>query len=419
MRLRPVRRRAGSRPRTLTLVKEQQLQLSLRPRGAKSGPRFAEFFAGIGLVRMGLEAQGWALAYANDLDPDKRVLYQAHFGDADEHFDLADVHSVDGSKLPDVDLATASFPCTDLSLAGARLGFQGVHSSAFWGFVSAIRGMGSRRPPLVMLENVVGFLTSHGGSDFRSSLMALNDLGYAVDAFVLDARWFVPQSRPRLFVIASMIPDADSRASAPESRLRPALLQRFIADHPAIRWQIRDLPDPPERSERLLPDILDNLPDDAPEWWSLERSEYLYNQFSERHRTAADEMISKRKWSYATVFRRVRVQSNGVKRSMGELRTDGIAGCLRTPKGGSGRQILFKAGYGRYAARLLTPRECARLMGADDFYIGAPDNQAYFGFGDAVCVPAISWIAENYLNPMLRSSLRRKGLQAVASGDRD
>ena len=84
---------------------------------------------------------------------------------------------------------------------------------------------------------------------------------------------------------------------------------------------------------------------------------------------------------------------------MAELRTDTIAGCLRTPRGGSGRQILFAAGKGRYAARLLTPRECARLMGADDFKITVPLNQALFGFGDAVCVPVIRWIAENYLTP--------------------
>ena len=86
---------------------------------------------------------------------------------------------------------------------------------------------------------------------------------------------------------------------------------------------------------------------------------------------------------------------------MAELRTDGIAGCLRTPKGGSGRQILFKAGYGEYTARLLTPRECARLMGADEYKMSVPLNQALFGFGDAVCVPVVSWIAEHYLNPVV------------------
>lgn len=363
---------------------------------------------------MGLEARGWRLAFANDIDPEKREMYDAHFGDADEHFELGDVHQIDGSTLPDVELATASFPCTDLSLAGGRLGFKGTQSSAFWGFVSALRGAGAHRPPLVMLENVVGFLTSHGGADFRAAMEALNELGYAVDTFVLDARWFVPQSRPRLFVIGSMVPDADATDCAQESRIRPTPLWRFITENPGIRWQLRDLPEPPERSTRLLPDILENLPEDASEWWSRERAEYLYNQFSERHRATADAMIAKRRWSYATVFRRVRMQADGAKRSMGELRTDGIAGCLRTPKGGSGRQILFKAGYGRYAARLLTPRECARLMGADEFTIGVPDNQAFFGFGDAVCVPAISWIAEHCLNPAL--TVRAASRRAAAVG---
>ena len=110
-------------------------------------------------------------------------------------------------------------------------------------------------------------------------------------------------------------------------------------------------------------------------------------------------MIKGKEISYGTVFRRVR---HG--RSMAELRTDGIAGCLRTPRGGSGRQILFQAGKGKYSVRLLTPRECARLMGADDFTITGSLNQALFGFGDAVCVPVIQWIAENYLTPVWKES---------------
>lgn len=390
-------------------------QLNLWPQERESnGPRFAEFFAGIGLVRLGLESQDWRVAYANDIDPQKREMYDAHFGDADAHFDLTDVHAVNGSDLPDCELATASFPCTDLSLAGGRLGFRGAQSSAFWGFVQAIQGMGARKPPLVLLENVTGFLTSHGGADFLAAMEALNELGYAVDPFVLDAKWFVPQSRPRLFVVGVSHEMNQSSPITTVSRIRPAAVQQFVAQHPSIRWSIRDLPEPPERSAKTLPEIVERLDDDAPEWWDERRSEYLYNQFSDRHRAIADQMICKRRWSYATVFRRVRMQPDGERRSMGELRFDGIAGCLRTPKGGSGRQILFKAGYGRYAVRLLTPRECARLMGADDFRISAPANHAYFGFGDAVCVPAISWIAEHYLNPVI-ATMRESRLVAAGA----
>ena len=116
---------------------------------------------------------------------------------------------------------------------------------------------------------------------------------------------------------------------------------------------------------------------------------------SPKHRAQTEAMIHGSRTSYGTVFRRIR---NG--KSMAELRTDGVAGCLRTPRGGSGRQILVAAGKGRFAVRLLTPRECARLMGADKFVIKASLNQALFGFGDAVCVPVIEWIARNYLNPV-------------------
>ena len=389
-------------------------QVSGRPTGPNL--RFAEFFAGIGLVRMGLERAGWSLEFANDIDPQKLEMYEGHFGDASGHFADIDIHAIDGATIRDIELATASFPCTDLSLAGARLGFEGKHSSAFWGFAKVLREMGDRRPPLVMLENVVGFLTSHGGEDFRAALSALNVLGYAVDAFVLDAKWFVPQSRPRLFVIGSMIPDSAPATSTGSSRLRPPLLQRFIAEHPEIKWQLRDLPEPPAASPLSLRDIIEDLPNDAPEWWNEARTEYLYKQFSKRHREVADALIKKHEWSYSTVFRRVRVQPDGSKRSMGELRTDGIAGCLRTPKGGSGRQILVKAGYDQFRVRLVTPRECARLMGAEDFEIVVPDNQAYFGFGDAVCVPAITWIACNYLSPLVANPRTARGTSKSRMG---
>jgi DNA (cytosine-5)-methyltransferase 1 len=92
---------------------------------------------------------------------------------------------------------------------------------------------------------------------------------------------------------------------------------------------------------------------------------------------------------------------------MAEIRSDGIAGCLRTPKGGSARQILLRVGKGKIDIRLLSPRECARLMGADEYHISGNINQALFGFGDAVCVPVVTWISENYLNPLLSEINRR------------
>lgn len=147
----------------------------------------AEFFAGIGLMRRGLERAGWQTVFANDIDMEKEEMYRANFAEAEQHFLLGDIHDLPASEVPTVALATASFPCNDLSLAGSRDGLQGKNSSAFWGFIEVLRGLKNRRPPLVLIENVTGFLTSNEGRDFEDAMLALNDLGYAVDPFILNA----------------------------------------------------------------------------------------------------------------------------------------------------------------------------------------------------------------------------------------
>ena len=386
----------------------------------------AEFFAGIGLMRLGLERAGWSVVFANDIDAAKQAFYQGHFGDVDTdtaHFALGDVHALTTDQLPAVTLATASFPCNDLSLAGGREGLAGKHSSAFWGFIQALEGLGARRPPLVLLENVPGFLTSHGGADFQRALAALNALGYLVDTFLLDAARFVPQSRRRLFILgqrADLLPDdggvgglsahsiparADMLATASETR--PAALVNFIRAHPEIAWRIRQLPALPTAPERRLADLLDDPPDDAPQWWSAARTQRLLDSMSARHHALAERLIAAPATTYGTVFRRTR---NGTP--MAELRADGVAGCLRTPRGGSARQIVFRAGGGRVAVRLLSGREAARLMGADDYTVTGSEHDALFGFGDAVCAPVITWIATYYLNPLVNELLRSRLLQA-------
>lgn len=354
----------------------------------------AEFFAGIGLVRLALERHGWQIAFANDIDPDKAEMYR-HNWPANDHLAVSDIHELNTNDIPKCDLFTASFPCNDLSIAGKWEGLSGKESSAFWGFVDLIRKMGNRKPPLVLLENVVGFLMSHGGRDFEQALLALNDLGYTVDAFILNAVHWVPQSRARLFVVAKLDCGIERNTNAPVSKARPESLANFINLNPSIRWDIRRLPALPTPRKKLE-DILEDLPLGDPHWWNVDRADYFMGQLSSRHETLAKKMVSGKRYTYATAFRRVR---NG--RSMAELRTDGIAGCLRTPRGGSGRQILLKAGHGKHFVRLLTARECARLQGVSENYkIDVPLNQALFGFGDAVCVPAIEWIAKNYLKQL-------------------
>lgn len=368
------------------------------------GKTLAEFFSGIGLMRLALDSCGWTTLFANDNDPEKNAMYHANFGD--QGLDSRSIHNLSADDIPTCTLATASFPCNDLSLAGARKGLAGTHSSAFWGFIRLLKEMRRRRPPLVLLENVPGFLTSHGGQDFAAAVGALNELGYACDPFIIDAAKFVPQSRSRLFIVAKHGTTRQKDDEVAASALRPQALVNFIKSHPYLSWDLRSLPDI-QSAKVSLAEVIENIPDDDPRWWSRERAEYFFGQLSSRHEKIANFMISQKGISYGTAFRRIR---NG--RSMAELRVDGIAGCLRTPRGGSGRQILFRGGNGGYAVRLLTPRECARLQGVPDdrYKIEGKANRALFGFGDAVCVPVVQWIARNYLNPITAELIRGRVL---------
>ncbi len=388
---------------SIVIERKDTFRYEIRPAASKLAPKVAEFFAGIGLVRLAFERQGFAVVFANDIDPQKLAMYRDNFGKED--FVLGNIHKIEADTVPHADVYTASFPCNDLSIAGAMAGLNGKESSAFWGLIRILKAKRAQRklPRLVLLENVPGFLMSRGGSDLETALRAMNDLGYAVDVLVIDAVRFVPQSRARLFVIAQHgVSGAYPFGLAP-SAVRTAALTEFILAHQGIRWAVRDLPAPPDHAHSLA-DIIQDLPADDPAWWSEDRVAYFMNQLSVRHAKAAAGMIVGRPVTYATAFRRVRNN-----RSMAELRTDGIAGCLRTPRGGSGRQILFKAGRGRRQVRLLTARECARLQGVPDTYrITVPLNQALFGFGDAVCVPVVEWVASNYLRPALEEAQTRR-----------
>ena len=165
--------------------------------------RFYEFFAGGGMARLGL-GTGWTCLFANDFDKKKCGPYTQHWGEAELRY--GDVAQLKTADLPGIaDLVWASFPCQDLSLAGSGAGLDGERSGTFWPFWRLIEGLRreGRAPRLVVLENVAGALTSHSGRGFGAIGDAVVDTGYRFGALVVDAARFVPQSRPRLFVVAA------------------------------------------------------------------------------------------------------------------------------------------------------------------------------------------------------------------------
>ncbi len=379
---------------------------------------FCEFFAGIGLVHQGLEPGGWRCVYANDIDAKKQSMYVDHFGHA-EHYHLEDVWQTDEvtARLQQTPfLATASFPCTNMSLAGNMQGFNGAQSSAFFGFTQALRAL-PQPLPVVMLENVVGFLTAHGGADFRAALEHLAGMGYWMDAIVVDAKYFTPQSRPRLFVVGvhqhwieklrqqkdgPWVFDSQEDAFAAgawrqtledsgalrSTRLKQAMLQTPLQ----TGWFTRPLSAPAPASATLH-SVIDT--DEGQDWWDEANTTRHYQMLSDAHREQLEEYVAAGRTFASTAFRRMRQNQQRL-----EVRFDGLAGCLRTPRGGSARQIVVAAIDGKVRMRWMSAREYARLQGAGDFRIACSERQALFGFGDAVCVPAIAWIDRNILTPL-------------------
>lgn len=346
---------------------------------------------------MSLERAGWQVNFANDIDPSKFSLYRANFGVHD--FILGDIRDIRAKMVPNIDLATVSFPCIDLSLAGNRSGLNGQHSSAYWEFYRIIKEMGTRRPFAVMLENVLGLLSSNGGEDLRAILSSLGTLGYSYDIVVVNAAHFVPQSRPRLFVVGSLCPQPRRFSGLQPHTTRPRQILEFIGNHPALRWNHLILPPLPQRKHDL-DDLMERFQSTSPNWWDNKRQAHLFYQMSPLHKKLLSDLIGSKRTIFATVYKRVRPAG-----CRAEVRADGVAGCLRTPRGGSSKQFVIQAGHGTWRARNMTAREYARLQGVPDtFKIDAPYNDALYGFGDAVCVPAVEWVINYCVNPLLPSS---------------
>ncbi|EFG74816.1 DNA (cytosine-5-)-methyltransferase [Mycobacterium parascrofulaceum ATCC BAA-614] len=364
-------------------------------------PKAIEFFAGIGLARMGLEKAGFQVTWANDYEPDKRAMYVGQFGESEGHtFALGDIGKVKAADLPtDAALAWASSPCTDLSLAGGRAGFAGSESGVFWDFTKLLDGMGEdNRPPVIVLENVTGLATSHGGDDLTAAIAEFNRLGYSVDVLALDARRFVPQSRPRLFVVGAQNPPADT--TEPHSELRPDYLQWVYGD-PNLRTHRAHLPAPPAPMTKGLAALIEDMPVTDERWWDAARVEAFVSSLSPTQRRRVAELKRETGIKYRTAYRRTRA---GV--AVWEVRPDDISGCLRTARGGSSKQAVVRLGNKRLQVRWMTPVEYARLMGAGTYNLGgARTNQALFGFGDAVAVPVVGWLGKHYLMPLLRGEL--------------
>jgi len=348
-------------------------------------PAFIDFFAGSGLVTQGVR-HACVPVWSNDICPKKAAIYTANHGHG--HFHLGSIEQVQGHQIPSGDIVWASFPCQDLSLAGKMGGLAASRSGLFWQWLRVLDEM-PEKPAVIALENVVGLLSANGGQDYRLLHQALRERNYRVGAMLLDARHWVPQSRPRVFIVAALDHlDTGPLEDNGPNWLHPEPVRRALSPlDDAIWWT---MPKPKPRT-RNLSDLIDW---DAPVF-DQPRTDALLSIVAPNHRALLDKLPPGTRAAFPG-YRRTR---NG--KQVLELRFDDLSGCLRTAEGGSSRQFLLLHDQGQWTARLITPREAALLMGAPKSYKLSPSyNESYNAMGDAVVVPVVKHLTDHLLVPL-------------------
>lgn len=367
---------------------------------------FYEFFAGGGMARAGLGGD-WRCLFANDFDHKKSRVYAKNWGE--EHLKTGDIRKLETQDIPgQADLAWGSFPCQDLSLAGGGAGLKGDRSGTFWPFWTLMTGlMEEERPPrIIVLENVCGTLTSHKGKDFAAICSALQKAPYRFGAVVVDAAFFVPQSRPRLFVIAvhedEQIPSGLVGSEPVDPWHSRALCNAY--DKLSVRakadWIWWNFPAPPARSSAFA-DLIEEHPSSV-DWHSPEQTRRLLDMMSDVNREKVEKAKGSGRRMVGGIYKRTRRDEFGRKVQRAEVRFDDVAGCLRTPAGGSSRQLILVVDGDSVKSRLISTRETARLMGLpDEYQLPEKYNEAYHLTGDGVVVQVVRHLAAHVLEPIL------------------
>lgn len=378
---------------------------------------FYEFFAGGGMARAGLGA-GWKCTFANDFDNKKGLTYQANWGTGGE-LKVGNVKAVSIVELPgSADLVWGSFPCQDLSLAGSGAGLKGERSGTFYPFWDAIRSLAAdgRAPKIVAIENVCGTLNSHNGEDFAAICRTYSAAGYRYGAMVIDAALFVPQSRPRIFIIGVRKDIEVDPALLTPGPIAPFHTHRLVSSATLVSGAAKDdwlwwnLPTPPHRNSTFA-DIIEESPTSVT-WHTAAETKRLLSLMSPINLAKVIAAKRANRRMVGGVYRRTRLDERGLKVQRAEVRFDDVAGCLRTPAGGSSRQTILVVDGKSVRSRLISARETARLMGLpDDYKLPKNYNEAYHLTGDGVVVPVVRHLAAHLFEPLLGLA---EGSEAVA-----
>jgi len=333
--------------------------------------KFIDLFAGIGGLRKAFESVGGKCVFTSEWDLACRKTYQANF--ICDHPVHGDIRDIDLDDMPEYDLLLAGFPCQPFSIAGVSKknslgkphGFRCDTQGTL--FFDVAQMLERHRPKAFLLENVKNLISHDRGNTFKIIMRTLKEeLGYHVDYRVIDARFFVPQHRERIFIVGFRedVGFSFDGLKLPESG---PTLQTIL--HPEDG---SELPEPP---------------------------------YTEGPKAVVAEKytLSDRLWQYLQNYaEKHRAKGNGF--GYGLFGPDDVARTLSARYYKDGSEILIRQ-EGKNPRRL-TPRECARLMGFDKpgekkFIIPVSDTQAYKQFGNSVVVPVVEAVARHMLPYLL------------------
>ena len=305
--------------------------------------KFIDLFSGIGGFRIALEGVGGECVFSSEWDKYARQTYQTNFGD----LPAGDINEVNPAAIPDFDILCAGFPCQPFSLAGVSKknslgrehGFRDKTQGTLFFKIAEI--IEARRPNAFLLENVKNLKSHDKGNTFRVIKATLEELGYSFFTSILDARYYVPQHRERIYIVG--------------------FDRKVFGDFPDFQFPV-----PENETGPTLGGILEKRVD----------SKYV---------------ISDKLWQWFQDYAaKHREKGNGF--GYGLVDKNSVARTLSARYYKDGSEILLKRSGGN--PRRLTPRECARLMGyPDDFKIPVSDTQAYKQFGNSVVPLLVSDIA--------------------------
>ncbi len=310
----------------------------------------ADFFAGIGGVRVGFEEAGFKTVFSNDYEQKCKDTYDLNFSDA--LLTVKDIRVVNEKELPDFDFLLGGFPCQAFSVAGYRQGFEDKKGRGNL-FFDLVRIIEHKKPMGFLLENVKNLQGHDNGNTFKVIQQALDEIGYDIKYKVLNSSEYgnVPQNRERIYIVGF--------------RKDTELIQYF---------------DFPEKTELTI-NIMDIL--ESPE---MIDEKYYYNNkpLFEKLKNFEFEQNKVYQW------RRKYVREN----------KSGVCPTLTANMGMGGHNVpLVKDIRG---IRKLTPRECARIQGFPDSFKlpNIADSHIYKQFGNSVSVPVLKRIAQNIMKAL-------------------